>query len=114
MAKVQAKIQAKDILVATKPPLTRQIAQSMQKTIEQALEVVLTDEQQLKFEQQLIAEWKANTDSRKAIAATRSQFAQIQADIMAMPVTKQTLAWREIGRQLYIYAEREGKDDPVG
>src|SRR5437667_7317549 len=103
-----------DILFAGEPPLKRKIADSLQQAIERGLETPLTDEQRALFEAQLIDEWQRGNESRSAIEKTVSEFKSISAQIGSMPAAKQQLGWREVGRQLYIYAEREGKNDPGG
>src|SRR5215212_1696852 len=96
-----------EILFAGEPPLKRYIADSIQQVIERGLESSLTDEQQVLFETQLIEEWQRGPESRAGIEATVEQ-------INSLPAGKQPLGWRELGRHLYMYAEKNGQDDPVG
>ena len=105
---------SENILFDGEPPLKRNIADCIQHVIEQGLESSLTDEQQTIFETQLIEEWKRSAESRAGIESTVEQFKEIVEQINSLPVAKQPLGWRELGRQLYMYAEKNGQNDPVG
>lgn len=110
MAKNQDKI-----LVAGNPPLTQNTAELLQQMIEQALDSKLTDEQIKLFQDRLIIDWQeAKKEVRESILESKKMFQAITAEIKALPLEKQPFAWNEFGRQLYIHAESEGKDDPLG
>jgi hypothetical protein len=103
-----------EILYAGEPPLKRRLAELLQQVIERGLDSPLTDEQQTVFEQQLIDEWKRGPESRAGLENTAREFGTIVKQLNSLPPAKQPFGWQEVGRQLYIYAEKNGKDDPVG
>jgi hypothetical protein len=103
-----------ELLFAGEPPLKRYIADRLQNVIERGLESTLTDEQQEVFETQLIEEWQRGPESRAGIEDTVAQFREISEQLDSLPVAKQPYGWKEVGRQLYMYAEKHGQDDPVG
>lgn len=110
MAKNQSKI-----LVEGNPPLTQNTAELLQQMIEKALDSKLTDEQIKLFQDRLIVDWKnAKKEVRESILESKKMFQAITSEIEALPLEKRPFAWREFGRQLYIHAESEGKDDPLG
>lgn len=94
--------------------MTRNLAVRLQQVIEQAMESPLTDEQRASFEENLINEWQLGEESRAGIKSAVEQFNLVKAQIDQMPRAKQSHAWREFGRQLYMYAEREGRGNVVG
>ncbi|MBN8721921.1 MAG: hypothetical protein J0M03_03240 [Acidobacteria bacterium] len=110
MAKNQSKI-----LVTGTPPLTQNTAELLQQMIEKALDSKLTDEQIKLFQDRLIIDWKeAKKEVRESILESKKMFQAIKSEIEALPLEKRPFAWREFGRQLYIHAESEGKEDPLG
>lgn len=104
----------KDILPGSNPPLKRTVVQKLAHMIEQASGCALTNNQRTIFEAQLLAEWQASKESRHNILASLKSFEQTATEISRLPKEQQDLAWEELGRQLYIYAQKEGQSDPVG
>lgn len=104
----------KKFLFSGEPPLKLSTAKSIQEMIEKALEITLTDEQIKLFQKRLILEWQENKKTRRDINKSEKMAEEIEQQIQALPLEKQPFAWREFGRQVYIYAENEGKNDPVG
>jgi hypothetical protein len=104
----------RNILVPGKPPLTLEIAELLQETIEKALSSNLTTAQQELFRQELISEWRQNRAAQAALRDTITQFRAIWQQIAALPPAKQTLSWQEFGRRLYIYARQHDSQDPLG
>jgi hypothetical protein len=102
-----------EILFAAEPPLLRSVARRLQRVIECALESPLTEEQRTIFEAQLIKEWQAGKEAQEAINETMREFDSVVEQISGLVAAKQVLAWREFSRQLYIYAQREGKEHPL-
>ncbi len=101
-------------LFSGEPPLKFSTAKSIQEMIEKALDSALTDEQIKLFQKRLILEWQENKKTRREINKAEKMAEEIRGQIQALPIEKQPFAWREFGRQVYIYAENEGKDDPLG
>lgn len=106
--------QPDEILVPGKRPLTRSIAEKMMETIERSLDSPLTDEHKSIFEEQLIDEWQRSEESQKELFNAVAQFEDVKKQVAALPKAKQPAAWREFGRQLYLYAQKEGQNEPVG
>lgn len=102
------------ILVDGPNPLTSNFAESFINTIERCLVLHLTDEQQAIFENQLVIEWKKSKSNQQDIKKTLKEFKDVQLQIETLPFEKQVAAWGEVGRQLYIHAQKKGKSDPVG
>ena len=110
MAKNQSKI-----LVDGNPPLTQNTAELLQQMIEKALDSKLTDEQIKLFQDRLIIDrQEAKKEVRESILESKKMFQAIKSEIESLALEKQPFAWSEFGRQLYIHAESEGKDDPLG
>jgi hypothetical protein len=103
-----------NILVPGRPPLTVEIAQLLQETIEKALATNLTTSQQELFRQELIAEWRQNSLTQAALRDTITQFRAIWQQISVLPSAKQRLSWQEVGRRLYTHARQHGNQDPFG
>lgn len=103
-----------EFLYSGDPPLKRGLADSLRHVIECGLDSPLTDDQCALFESQLIDEWQRGAESRAGIENSVKEFKAIVSQINSLPPAKRTFAWREVGRQLYMYAEQQGKDDPVG
>lgn len=104
----------KKLLFSGEPPLKLSTANSIQEMIEKALETALTDGQIKLFQKRLILEWQEGKKSRREINKAEKMAEEINEQIEALPIEKQPFAWREFGRQVYVYAENEGKDDPLG
>lgn len=103
-----------EILVPGNPPLKRNILKSFQEMIEKSLNCLLNDEQKDTFQKNLINEWKSNEQSHASIISSQQMFYEIKDQIKALPEEKQPFAWQEFGRQLYVYAQTEGKNDVLG
>src|SRR5262249_10762291 len=103
-----------EFLFAGDPPLKRTAADSLRRGFEPRLHNPPTSDQPALFEAQLIDEWKRGSESRAGIETTLKEFKEITSQINSLPLVKQPFGWREVGRQLYIYAEQQGKDDPIG
>ncbi|MBI4852894.1 MAG: hypothetical protein HY819_13955 [Acidobacteria bacterium] len=104
----------KKFLFSGQPPLKLSTAKSIQEMIEKALETNFTDEQVKLFQKRLIIEWQEGKKTRRDINKSETMAEEILGQIQALPIEKQPFAWREFGRQIYIYAENEGKTDPIG
>ncbi|KAF0247425.1 MAG: hypothetical protein FD167_3173, partial [bacterium] len=102
------------LLFSGEPPLKFSTAKSIQEMIEKALDSALTDEQIKLFQKRLILEWQENKKTRREINKAEKMAEEIKGQIQALPIEKQPFAWREFGRQVYVYAENEGKNDPLG
>ncbi len=87
---------------------------SLKDSIEKALETNLTNEQKALFERYVVTQYKGGQDSRTGIKAFEKMFNEIRREIAFLPKEKQSFAWQEFGRQLYIYAQTEGKNDALG
>jgi hypothetical protein len=104
----------KKLLFSGNPPLKYSTAKSIQEMIEKALGVNFTDEQIKLFQKRLVLEWQEGKKARREINKSEKTAEDVESQIQALPIEKQAYAWREFGRQIYIYAENEGKDDPIG
>lgn len=104
----------KKLLFSGNPPLKYSTAKSIQEMIEKALGVSFTDEQIKLFQKRLMLEWQEGKKARREINKSEKMAEEAESEIQALPIEKQAYAWREFGRQIYIYAENEGKNDPIG
>lgn len=113
MANKQKHQNQTDIIAGTRPPLKRSTVNLLGHIIEQALASALTNAQKRIFEQELKEEWQASKQSREDILAAVSSFEAASKEIEEMSKAQQALAWQEMGRQLYMYAAKEGGRNPV-
>jgi hypothetical protein len=108
-----SKFSNEDVVLGN-PPLKRSLVESFQEMIEKAVDCVLNDEQKKLFEKNLIDEWQKSKQSQEAILSSQKMFYEIKQQIRDLPEEKRSFAWQEFGRQLYVYAQTEGKNDPLG